>query len=113
MTVTRMNIYLSGDNGNIKLAIYSDNNGNIGSFLMGTMEKTSTNWNWNTFSLTAPLTVTGGNYYWLAVWSARGYNVAYDAGGTQATKQVAYTGTWPSSITGYNSLTNKLSVYAD
>ncbi|HEX3046488.1 MAG TPA: carbohydrate binding domain-containing protein [Bacillota bacterium] len=113
MTVTKMNIYISGDTGNIKLAIYSDNAGSMGSFLMEAVEKTSTSWNWNSFNLTSALPVTGGNYYWLAVWSAKGYNVAYDTGGTQATKQVDYTGSWPSSITGYTNNTNKLSIYAN
>lgn len=113
ISVSKMNIKISGDNGNIKLAIYSDNNGSIGNFIVGTEEKASTSWNWNTFNLTSAQNLTGGSNYWLVVWSAKGFNVAYDNGGTQLTKQVNYTSSWPSTITSYASETDKLCIYAN
>jgi len=111
LTLTVMKAKLSGDSGDVKLAIYSDNNGSIGSFLGGTQEKQSTVWNWNTFNLTAPVAVSAGNYYWLAIWSSR-YNCAYDSGGTQASKAVPYAADWPATIAGTTANTRKLSIYA-
>lgn len=112
MTLTEMKIKIGADNSPIKLAIYADDNGSIGSFLRGTEEKTSTQWYWNTFTLTSPLNVTAGNYYWLAVWTEHGYNCAYDSGGIHAIKEYPYGGDWPATISGVTYEDHKLCIYA-
>jgi hypothetical protein len=50
-------------------AVYSDTNGVADRLLMSSLPLADATNGWNTFPLTAPLNVTGGEYYWLAVWS--------------------------------------------
>ncbi len=69
MVADQMKIKIAkGATGSMKCAIYSDNNGNPGSLLRGTEEKSNLTTGWKTFNLTSPLNITAGSYYWLVNW---------------------------------------------
>lgn len=91
--------------GNIKVAIYSDNNARPGNLLVQSNEVTNPSSGWITFTLAQNQPVTSGTYYWLAVWSNARYTPrAQPTGGTA--RYVARTyGAWP------NPLTNTIGPY--
>jgi hypothetical protein len=55
--------------GRYQCAIYSDVGGNASRLLGATATLTNVATGWQDFPLTAPLTLTNGTYYWLAIWS--------------------------------------------
>lgn len=100
MTVTKMyaKIGISGS-GKIKLAIYSDNNGNPDAFLMGTNELTNPGTGRKSFDLTSGLDLTSGTWYHLVLWANNtGYGINYNmiegGNGTPFRYDLAY-GAWP------------------
>ena len=84
--------------GNYKCAIYADQGGTASSLLRSSSEVAVTTTGWHVFPLTSPLTVTGGAYYWITVWSddlnARIYA---DDNGAARRRRYAY-GAWPDPI---------------
>jgi hypothetical protein len=86
--------------GNYKCAVYTDNSGTPRNFLMGSQTISNATNGWNTFPLTSSLTLTNGQYYWLAVWSDSSAASAYYSDTTGSLRWGKYTfGTWPSPIT--------------
>ena len=100
-------------NGHYKCAIYSGNATTPNKFLGGTIEITNPTNGWYNFSLTSPITITNGNYYWIAVWSeSSAAKVYYTASGTLVWMDVAY-GSWPSNwVTKSSSTLFKYCIYA-
>lgn len=115
MTVSQMKLKVAATaTGKIKAALYSDSNGNPGSFLAGTEERSNVAAGWQTFNLTAPYALTSGTAYWLVVWTDAPYafNCSYqDNAGWKASS--AYSASWPGSFPTPASFTsNKFSFYA-
>ncbi|MBC8125999.1 MAG: Ig-like domain-containing protein [Gloeobacteraceae cyanobacterium ES-bin-144] len=75
MSVTTIKARILPITGSYKCAIYSDNNGTAQTLLASSGNLTGANTgsgtalNWRDFTLTAPLIVTAGTNYWLAIWS--------------------------------------------
>lgn len=115
ITVTQMVVDIgTSTSSNIKCAIYSDNGGSPGTFLMGTNQLTSPGTGWKTFTLTSSQSLTSGANYWLVLWTNSGsYRVLGDAtGGTYKYRTLTY-GSWPTSfgtVTGSGTL--NYSIYA-
>jgi len=100
MTVNQMKIKISlAGTGKMKCAIYSDNAGNPGNFLMGTNELSNLGTGWQTFSLTSPLSLTSGSYYWLVSWRAGNYSIASDSAvGVNNWGSLTYAASWPTNL---------------
>ncbi len=100
MTVTLMKVKIAtSGSGTIKCAIYSDNSGNPGTFLMGTNQLTNPGTGWKSFDLTSGLALTSGTWYHLVFWSNNtGYRLYYSSVSGIATfyRFLTY-GSWPSS----------------
>ena len=96
-TATQMKLYLaSAVSGKMKLAIYSDSSGSVGSMLKGTNELTNPASGWVTFTLTASQAITSGSYYWLVEWANASYTTKTDTTkGTTKYGNVTYSTTWP------------------
>ena len=90
--------------GNVKCAVYSDNNGMPGKLLKTTAEKKITKPGWASFNLTGTLSMNAGNVYWLAVWSDYDdFQIFADSEGPGRYTSREY-GSWPISLA--NSETN-------
>jgi hypothetical protein len=76
--VTAVGVNVAAAGGSVITAIYSDNGGAPGS-LLGTSASTAAVVGWNDLPLTAPVSVTGGTSYWLAVESSSTSNSLYYA----------------------------------
>jgi hypothetical protein len=86
--------------GNYKCAVYTDSGGTPRNFLMGSQTISNATNGWNTFPLTSSLTLTNGQYYWLAVWSDSSTASAYYSDSTGSSRWGKYTfGAWPNPIT--------------
>ncbi len=99
MTVTTMQAKVVAISGKYKCAIYTDSSGQPSRLLGHTVEVSNPATGWQVFALTTPVTLTSGNYYWLAIWSDNSNARVYysDAGGTLRWNQYAY-GSWPDPI---------------
>jgi trimeric autotransporter adhesin len=88
--------------GNFKCAVYSETNGVASEFLRGTLEAASVTNGWNNFTLTAPLDLKAGEYYWLTIWAnTTEARVQYELEGSYASAAYSYwdlLGEWPPSI---------------
>jgi O-glycosyl hydrolase len=107
MVVSTMGAKVGAISGGYKCAIYADRSGNANALLGGTTEVRSPASGWNVFPLTSPVTLTNGQYYWLAIWSDDASAKVYysDTSGTLRWGQYNY-GAWPNPIstTGGNTL---------
>ena len=107
MTVSNLFAKVTAVTGRYQCAVYSDAGGTANRFLRGTLEVTNPADGWQIFPLTAPLTLTNGNSYWLAIWSdASNARVYADNGGTLRWGRYDY-GPWPDPVNltgagGYN-----------
>ncbi len=103
MTVTQMKIKVAtAGTGKMKCAIYSDNAGNVGSFLMGTAERSTLGTGWQTFSLTSSLSLTSGTYYWLVSWRDGNYGISSTTStGCNRWGTLTYTASWPTNLPTY------------
>lgn len=110
--LTQLHAKVAAIQGSYRCAVYSDAGGNPGTFLRSTSTLTNVSEGWQTFPLTASVSIEAGQYYWLAIWSddvnARVYN---QPGGNLRWAKYDF-GSWPSSPTlnGASSLT--YSIYA-
>jgi O-glycosyl hydrolase len=94
MVVDTMHAKVVGLTGHYKCAIYDDSY----RLLRGTVEATNPTTGWQTLPLTASLTLTNGNYYWLAIWSDSSTAGVY-YNGTGTLRWGKYTsGPWPDPI---------------
>jgi hypothetical protein len=81
-TVTHIRAKVGAITGRYQCAIYSDNGGNANTLLRPTVTLTNVSAGWQNFPLIAPLTITNGNSYWLAIWSDDiNARVSADSGG--------------------------------
>jgi hypothetical protein len=55
--------------GTFKGAVYSDTAGVADSLLRSSLAFVDATNGWNTFPLTAPLDLVGGDFYWLVIWA--------------------------------------------
>lgn len=97
----------------VKAAIYSDNSGSPGSFLMGTNELTAPTAGWHELTLTAAQSITSGTAYWLVVWSDDpNFHMKADSdSGNGRYKSTTYSLTWPAA-TGMSTNNVKYCMYA-
>ncbi len=109
-TVTLMRAKVGAIAGRYKCAIYSDSGGNASRLLRATTVLTNAAAGWRTFPLTAPLALTSGTYYWLAIWSdSVDARVQADTGGSLRFGRYSF-GAWPDpvSLTGNGNFTYSL-----
>ena len=112
-TVSSISAKVVGMTGKYKFAIYAGNNTTATTFLRGTSEITNPTNGWYSVPLTAPLSITNGQYYWLAAWgNAAPAAMYYTAGNTTVWKVLAYTTNWPSPFTQGGSFTANYCIYA-
>lgn len=118
--ITQMSVYasaISGQDYNIATAIYSDNAGDINTFLAedsGNTTVTSNGPEW--YGVSISYSFTANLYYWLMRWySAPGANYFYDAGSLQqyrADVSPPAFETWEDPFVDDFSQSRKLSIYA-
>jgi len=99
MTATSLMAKVGAISGKYKCAIYSDVNSLPNHLLQTTAEVTAPAAGWQTFTLTAPVALTSGTFYWLAIWSNDANARVYYSGtnGTLRWASATY-GTWPDPI---------------
>ena len=99
LTVSTMRAKVAAISGKYKCAIYTDNNGQPSRLLRATTEVSNPGSGWQTFPLTSSLSLTNGQYYWLAIWSDNANAGVYylASNGTLRWGSYAY-GTWPDPI---------------
>ncbi|MFZ5988735.1 MAG: dockerin type I domain-containing protein, partial [Bacillota bacterium] len=100
MTVNQMKVMIAkAGTGKMKCAIYSDSNGNPGTFLRGSQEKSNLGSGWQTFNLTSSLSLTEGNYYWMVSWRDGNYEVfSTSSTGCNWWGKLTYASSWPLSL---------------
>ena len=102
MRITELRAKVLELEGTYKCAVYADTNGWADRLLRSTEDVVFATNGWNTFPLTAPLEVTGGEFYWLVIWSdAIGARVQLDPVGTAYYGEYNYfdyAGIWPDPI---------------
>ena len=116
MTLGSIRAKVLGITGNYKCAIYSDSNGTPQALLAQTAEVTNPATGWQTFTLSTPLPVVSGTYYWLAIWSnltstSAGVYCQPSGGTTRWTNALTY-GLWPNPITTTGGSSYVYSIYA-
>jgi O-glycosyl hydrolase len=85
--------------GKYKCAIYSDVSGLPSRLVQTTAEVTAPAAGWQTFTLTAPVALTSGTYYWLTIWSNDSNARVYYSGTNGTLRWASGTyGTWPDPI---------------
>jgi O-glycosyl hydrolase len=107
LVVSTMSVKVGAISGGYKCAVYTDQSGSPSALLGGTVEIRSPTNGWNVFPLAASITLTNGQYYWLAIWSDDANAKVYysDNNGSLRWGQYNY-GNWPNPIatTGGNSV---------
>ena len=112
LTVTNIFAKVTAITGRYKCAIYSDSGGSASRLLRASAEVTSAADGWQRFALTAPLSITNGNSYWLAIWSdAADARVYAENGGTTRWGRYDY-GPWPDPVTLTGAGNTTYSIYA-
>ncbi len=96
-TVTNIVAQVKAVPGKYKCAIYADTGGQPGQLLRATSEVANPTTGWHSFPLTAPLALTRGQSYWLAIWSDdQNAEIYYsDNEGTLKWSGPHSYGTWP------------------
>ncbi len=102
MRITELRARVLELDGTFKCAVYSDTNGWADRLLRGSVDVVNATNGWNAFTLTSPLDLTGGNYYWLVIWAdTAGARVQADPVGTAYFGIYAFMdvgGQWPDLI---------------
>jgi O-glycosyl hydrolase len=100
MIVATMYAKVGAISGGYKCGIYTDASGSPNALLGGTAEVRSPTNGWNVFPLASSITLTNGQYYWLAIWSDDANAKVYysDSSGTLRWGHYNY-GTWPNPMT--------------
>jgi len=101
--------------GQYRCAVYADASGTPGALLGGTTALANVATGWHDFPMTAPVTITNGSFYWLAIWSNDAEATVYETpGGTLRWGLLAYAPAWPSAVTLPNGPASaSYSLYAD
>ena len=99
-TVTKMSAKVAAVPGRYQCAIYADDDGQPGRLLGATAEVSQPRDGWQVFPLTSGLTLSNGQYCWLAIWSDDANARVYysDDRGTLRWGRYDY-GAWPGSLT--------------
>jgi O-glycosyl hydrolase len=99
MVVSSMSAKVGAISGRYQCAIYADDGGKAATLLCGTAEVRNASDGWNVFPLTSPVTLTNGQYYWLAIWSDDPDAAVYctEDSGTLSWGRYNY-GAWPNPI---------------
>ena len=110
---TQMHIKLAqGGTGTLQLAIYTDTYGSPDTLLRTTGALSGLDSGWHTFSLTSPLTLNAGQYYWLAEWSKdNAYKISCDSTGLLRYFQ-AHSTSWPNPAGPAGASRGTLCIYA-
>jgi hypothetical protein len=112
-SITQILVYSLGA-GNVKVSIYDDSAGSPNNRLITEMAQSVLSGQWNTFTLTTPLALASGNYWFASntdVGNARSYSSS--SGGTELYASRAYSSAFPVPAgTGYSSFTVMMSIYA-
>ena len=91
MRITELHAKVLELTGTFKCAVYSDTNGVAARLLQSSVPVVNATNGWNTFPLTAPLNLTGGEYYWLVIWADTvGARVQADIFGTYSSGTYSY-----------------------
>src|SRR5439155_16583695 len=69
MRITELRAKVLELTGTFRCAVYSDTNGVADRSLAGSGDVVNATNGWNSFSLTSPLGLAGGDWYWLVIWS--------------------------------------------
>lgn len=98
--------------GSYRCAVYSDASGSASTLLRASSTLTNVSAGWQTFSLSSPLPITAGSYYWLAIWSDdEAARVHYDTGGDLRWAKYPF-GNWPVSVNLGGASAYTYSIYA-
>lgn len=98
LVLTQMMARVVGITGNYKCAIYTDSNSLPAKLLGSTLQITNPASGQHGFPLISTVTVTNGQYYWLAVWSGTSAAATYYVpGGSLRWGFYAY-GVWPTNF---------------
>lgn len=98
LVLTQMTARVVGITGNYKCAIYTDSNSLPAKLLGSTLQITNPASGQYNFPLISTVTITNGQYYWLAVWSGTSTAGAYYvSGGSLRWGFYAY-GVWPTNF---------------
>ncbi len=102
LRITELHAKVVGYAGGFACAVYADDNGFAGKLLGTTAPVLNPTNGWNTFVLSSPLNLTGGQFYWLTLWGDT-MNAALqaDPGGTTYEGGYDYGalgGQWPEPI---------------
>jgi hypothetical protein len=99
--------------GRYKCAIYSDSGGVPNRLLRASAEVISAGTGWQTFPLTSSLSLTNGQYYWLAIWSDDSGAQIYYSGTSGTIRWGNYPyGTWPDPFVTTGSASVQYCIYA-
>ncbi|HVU15368.1 MAG TPA: DUF4082 domain-containing protein [Candidatus Didemnitutus sp.] len=99
--------------GKYKCAVYSDSGGLPSTLIQTTSEVTAPATGWQSFTLTAPVTMTSGTFYWLAIWSNDTNAKVYYSGSNGTLRWASKTyGTWPNPISTTGGSNLNYSIYA-
>ncbi len=80
--------------GTFKCAVYADNAGVADHLLRESLPVLNATNGWNSFPLTAPLDLTGGDFYWLVIWAdTPGARVVADTFGSYSLGSYAFSAT--------------------
>jgi len=115
MTITNVMARIVSTTGRYKVAVYSGNSTSPNTFLRGSLEVVNPSVNgWYNFPLTDSLSLTGGNYYWFAIWSDSSSAYIYYRSGTSRVRWGQYNyGNWPTTLTTESGMTSQnYSIYA-
>lgn len=112
LVLTQMTAKVVGITGNYKCAIYTDSNSLPSKLLGGTLQITNPVSGQYNFPLTSPVTITNGQYYWLAIWSGSSpAAIYYVSGGSLRWAFYAY-GAWPTNFVSTTGSSVSYCIYA-
>lgn len=113
-TVTNIVAKVKAVPGKYKCAIYADTGGQPGQLLRATSEVANPTTGWHSFPLTAPLTLTRSQSYWLAIWSDdQNAEIYYsDNEGTLKWSGPHPYGTWPDPLNTSGGANANFCIYA-
>jgi hypothetical protein len=91
MRITELRARVLELTGTFKCAVYSDTAGAASGLLRSSVAVVNATNGWNTFPLTAPLDLVGGDFYWLVIWAdTAGARVVADNVGTYSLGTYSY-----------------------
>ena len=97
MRITALRAKVAALTGQFKCAVYSDAEGSADRLLGSTAAVINPTADWQTFTLTQPLDVVAGSFYWLVIWSDTADAGVYADTGTHRYANYVY-GNWPDPV---------------